>query len=225
MGEDFAGNAVPLALARHGVVVGGLAGLPTYSRANSLSQFYFVNGRAVRDKVLLGAVRAAYADFLFRDRFPAIAVFLAVDPGEVDVNVHPTKAELRFRDAGGVRSAVIRAVGEALAAAGFRAASTVADDVMAAFRVPETVGAAAPYAGAPVGTAQGFAEPADAPVSRFDSGAGLAGFSEPSARYEAPAPTNDATFPLGGGAGADVRELHRGAERRQPAAGRPARGA
>ena len=100
MGADFADNAVPLATTRHGVVVAGLAGLPTYSRANSLSQFYFVNGRSVRDKVLLGAVRAAYADFIFRDRFPAIALFLAVDPAEVDVNVHPAKAELRFRDAG-----------------------------------------------------------------------------------------------------------------------------
>ena len=140
MGGDFADNAVPLATERHGVTVAGLAGLPTYSRANSLSQFYFVNGRVVRDKVLLGAVRAAYADFLFRDRFPAIALFLAIDPAEVDVNVHPAKAELRFRDAGGVRSAVIRAIGAALEAAGYRASSTVADDVMGAFRVPEMAG-------------------------------------------------------------------------------------
>jgi DNA mismatch repair protein MutL len=121
MGPDFATNAVQLGTTRHGVVVTGLAGLPTYSRANSLSQFYFVNGRSVRDKVLLGAVRAAYADFVFRDRFPAIALFLAVDPAAVDVNVHPAKAELRFRDGGGVRSAVIRAIGEALDAAGYRA--------------------------------------------------------------------------------------------------------
>ena len=104
-------------------MVTGLAGLPTYSRANSLSQFYFVNGRSVRDKVLLGAVRAAYADFVFRDRFPAIALFLAVDPAAVDVNVHPAKAELRFRDAGGVRSAVIRAIVDALAEAGYRAST------------------------------------------------------------------------------------------------------
>ena len=137
MGDDFAPNAVPLATVRHGVVVSGLAGLPTYSRANSLSQFYFVNGRSVRDKVLLGAVRAAYADFTFRDRFPVIALFLAVDPAAVDVNVHPAKSELRFRDPGGVRSAVIRAIGEALEAAGFRASSTVAEDVIEAFRVPE----------------------------------------------------------------------------------------
>jgi len=190
MGGDFAANAVPLAMARHGVVVAGLAGLPTYSRANSFSQFYFVNGRSVRDKVLLGAVRAAYADFLFRDRFPAIALFLAIDPAEVDVNVHPAKAELRFRDGGGVRSAVIRAIGEALTAAGFRASSTVAADVMDAFRVPEMASAA------PAATAPAYA-------SRFDvlpdePGRSFAGLSELSARYEAPPATaNDAEFPLG----------------------------
>ncbi len=186
MGEDFTGNAVQLGSARHGVVVAGLAGLPTYSRANTLSQFYFVNGRSVRDKVLLGAVRAAYADFIFRDRFPAIALFLAVDPAEVDVNVHPAKAELRFRDAGGVRSAVIRAIGEALEAAGYRASTTVADDVMAAFRAPETTATPPVYDRQP----SARYEPAPAP-------SGFAGFAEPSARYE-PAPEAVPTeYPLG----------------------------
>src|SRR5690606_12026453 len=80
MGADFVDNAAPLAFTRHGIVVAGMAGLPTYTRANSLSQFYFVNGRSVRDKVLLGAVRAAYADYTFRDRFPAIALYIAIDP-------------------------------------------------------------------------------------------------------------------------------------------------
>ncbi len=188
MGADFTGNAVQLGSARHGVVVAGLAGLPTYSRANTLSQFYFVNGRSVRDKVLLGAVRAAYADFIFRDRFPAIALFLAVDPAEVDVNVHPAKAELRFRDAGGVRSAVIRAIGEALEAAGYRASTTVADDVMAAFRAPEMTAAAAP----PVYDRQPGPSYAAAPAP-----SGFAGFAEPSARYE-PAPDVMPTeYPLG----------------------------
>jgi DNA mismatch repair protein MutL len=193
MGPDFATNAVQLGTTRHGVVVTGLAGLPTYSRANSLSQFYFVNGRSVRDKVLLGAVRAAYADFVFRDRFPAIALFLAVDPAAVDVNVHPAKAELRFRDSGGVRSAVIRAIGEALDAAGYRASSTVADDVMSAFRVPEMVeaGGAAPSTMLRTVPLPHFAGE-DAPTARF------AGLAEPSARFEdfAPEPA-DAEYPLG----------------------------
>jgi DNA mismatch repair protein MutL len=188
MGADFTGNAVQLGSARHGVVVAGLAGLPTYSRANTLSQFYFVNGRSVRDKVLLGAVRAAYADFIFRDRFPAIALFLAVDPAEVDVNVHPAKAELRFRDAGGVRSAVIRAIGEALEAAGYRASTTVADDVMAAFRAPEmTAPATTPsYGGQP-----------SARYEPVPATSGFAGFAEPSARYEPAPEVVPAEYPLG----------------------------
>ncbi len=181
MGADFTANSSPLMLSRNGVVVAGLAGLPTYSRANSLSQFYFVNGRSVRDKVLLGAVRAAYADFTFRDRFPVIALYLAIDPAEVDVNVHPAKAELRFRDPGVVRSAVIRAIGEALEAAGFRASSTVADAVVEAFRVPE---------------------PAMAPAARDSRTAGAAeafsGFAEPSARFDPPPAAAAAPeFPLG----------------------------
>lgn len=188
MGADFAENAVPLQTARHGVVVTGLAGLPTYSRANSLSQFYFVNGRSVRDKVLLGAVRAAYADFVFRDRFPAIALFLSVDPEAVDVNVHPAKAELRFRDGGGVRSAVIRAVLDALGEAGYRASSTVADDVMAAFRVPEMAETSAPN---PV--PRGFE-----PQPYMPQAPAFAGLAEPSARYEAfELPPEEENYPLG----------------------------
>jgi DNA mismatch repair protein MutL len=190
IGADFADNAVSLGSARHGVVVAGLAGLPTYSRANTLSQFYFVNGRAVRDKVLLGAVRAAYADFVFRDRFPVVALFIAVDPAEVDVNVHPAKAELRFRDVGAVRSAVIRAIGDSLAAAGFRASTTVADAVMDAFRIPEIAGVIASEDDEALPIGQYFAQPMSTPQQ-------FAGLAEPSARYE-PMPevvTDD--YPLG----------------------------
>ena len=193
MGAEFTTNAVALGLARHGVVVSGLAGLPTYTRANSLSQFYFVNGRAVRDKVLLGAVRAAYADHVFRDRFPAIALFLAIDPADVDVNVHPAKAELRFRDGGAVRGAVIRAIGEALAAAGYRASSTVAGSVLDAFRTPEA--AAARSGPSPeLVIRRRWPDPASSPA--------MAGLNAPSARYEPePAPVAvdraEPDFPLG----------------------------
>ncbi len=86
----------------------GYAGLPTYTRANSLAQYLFVNGRPVRDKLLAGAVRGAYADYLPRDRHPVVALFVTVDPREVDVNVHPAKAEVRFRDAGLVRASIVR---------------------------------------------------------------------------------------------------------------------
>ncbi len=204
LGADFGENAVPLALERHGLVVTGLAGLPTFTKANSLSQYFFVNGRTVKDKVLVGAVRAAYADFVFRDRFPVVALFVAVDPTEVDVNVHPAKAELRFRDAGAVRGAVIRAIGEALSAAGYRAASTVAEDVVSAFRVPELV-----PAGPSERSAQGLLSSngstgAIRPAGRFEapraSVQGFHGFAEPSARFEGepdvPAAVTEA-FPLG----------------------------
>lgn len=192
MGADFAENAVPLATTRHGVVVTGLAGLPTYSRANSLSQFYFVNGRSVRDKVLLGAVRAAYADFVFRDRFPAIALFVSVDPAAVDVNVHPAKTELRFRDAAGVRSAVIRAVLDALGEAGYRASTTVAEDVMSAFRAPEmAAGTPPPWSGGPARPVAGASTPTDPFASA------LAGLAEPSARFEPFEPALPQEYPLG----------------------------
>jgi DNA mismatch repair protein MutL len=203
MGADFTENAVPLATTRHGVVVTGLAGLPTYSRANSLSQFYFVNGRSVRDKVLLGAVRAAYADFVFRDRFPAIALFVSVDPAAVDVNVHPAKTELRFRDAGGVRSAVIRAVLDALSEAGYRASTTVAEDVISAFRAPEMAEAApSAFAAAPSSSSSSalsdraregsFGQPLRSPPP-----ASFNGLAEPSARFEAFEPAPREEYPLG----------------------------
>ncbi|MGV8853793.1 MAG: DNA mismatch repair endonuclease MutL [Devosia sp.] len=209
IGDDFAQNAVTLGCSRHGVVVAGMAGLPTYTRANSLSQFYFVNGRSVRDKVLVGAIRAAYGDYIFRDRFPVVALYIAIDPAAVDVNVHPAKAELRFRDPGGVRSAVIHAIGEALAAAGFKASTSVAEDVLGAFTVPgkPTAGSvpggpsAPAYHAAPVGSFAGFARVSGSgsanPFSPLYGQAGLEGLSEPSARVEAePAPTL-AEYPLG----------------------------
>lgn len=202
MGGDFGDNAVTLATMRHGMVVTGLAGLPTYTRANSLSQYFFVNGRAVRDKVLVGAIRAAYADFVFRDRFPVVAIFLAVDPAEVDVNVHPTKAELRFRDPGAVRGAVIRAITEALDAAGHRAASTVAEDVVQAFRVPEYEAAPARTTASWSPPSSGFLRPSAAPrETGFPSAAAVqfAELAEPSARYEEPmpAPAEPIEYPLG----------------------------
>ena len=196
IGDDFASNAVALASSRHGVVVAGLAGLPTYTRANSLSQFYFVNGRSVRDKVLVGAVRAAYADYTFRDRFPVVALYIAIDPGEVDVNVHPAKAELRFRDAGAVRSAVIRAIGEALAAAGFKASTTVAEDVLGAFTAPAFGGAEPSAFRAPEQASAWGVSLRTMPIEAWSSPR-LDGFTEPSARVEAEPSPVYVEFPLG----------------------------
>ena len=120
--------------AREGVSLSGYAGLPTYNRANAAMQFLFVNGRPVRDKLLVGAVRGAYADFLARDRHPALALFLDCDPAFVDVNVHPAKTEVRFRDAGLVRGLIVGALKQALAGSGHRASTTVADAALDSFR-------------------------------------------------------------------------------------------
>ncbi len=134
MGRDFGDNAAPVSVERDGVKMAGFAGLPTYNRANSAMQFLFVNGRPVRDKLLIGAVRGAYADFLARDRHPALALFLECDPAFVDVNVHPAKTEVRFRDAGLVRGLIVSALKHALAQAGHRASTTVAGDALASLR-------------------------------------------------------------------------------------------
>ena len=134
MGRDFSDNAVKVDAVREGVSLSGYAGLPTYNRANAQMQFLFVNGRPVRDKLLIGAVRGAYADFLARDRHPALALFVECDPAFVDVNVHPAKTEVRFRDAGLVRGLIVGALKHTLAQAGHRASTTVAGATLASFQ-------------------------------------------------------------------------------------------
>ncbi|HJS46044.1 MAG TPA: DNA mismatch repair endonuclease MutL [Rhizomicrobium sp.] len=135
MGRDFGDNAAAVEAVREGVRLSGYAGLPTYNRANAAMQFLFVNGRPVRDKLLVGAVRGAYADFLARDRHPALALFVDCDPSFVDVNVHPAKTEVRFRDAGLVRGLIVGALKHALSQAGHRASTTVASSALDSFRV------------------------------------------------------------------------------------------
>ena len=134
LGADFRANAIAIDAEREGVRLEGFAGLPTLSRANTLGQYLFVNGRPVRDKVLVGAVRAAYSDYLPRDRHPLLALFVTLESREVDVNVHPAKTEVRFRDGALVRGLIVRALKEALAREGQRAASTGGGATIAAFR-------------------------------------------------------------------------------------------
>ncbi|MEA2950519.1 MAG: mismatch repair protein MutL [Alphaproteobacteria bacterium] len=131
---EFRANAVEIRAGREGLMVEGFAALPTFTRANTLGQYLFVNGRPVRDKLLIGAVRGAYADYLPRDRHPIVALFVALDPREVDVNVHPAKTEVRFRDPGLVRSLLVSALKEALTRDGQRAATTGGSATIAAFR-------------------------------------------------------------------------------------------
>ncbi len=134
LGADFRANAVEVAAERDGVTIEGFAALPTLTRANALGQYLFVNCRPVRDKLLLGAVRGAYADYLPRDRHPLLALFVTLDAREVDVNVHPAKAEVRFRNAGLVRALIVSALKQALTRDGSRAATTGGSATIAAFR-------------------------------------------------------------------------------------------
>ncbi|MGB8631096.1 MAG: DNA mismatch repair endonuclease MutL [Xanthobacteraceae bacterium] len=134
LGADFRTNAVELSAEREGVTIEGFAALPTLTRANSLGQYLFVNDRPVRDKLLIGAIRAAYADYLPRDRHPLVALFVALPAREVDVNVHPAKAEVRFRNAGLVRALIVHALKMALSRHATRSATTGGAAAIAAFR-------------------------------------------------------------------------------------------
>ena len=125
MGREFADNAVSVDSERGGIRLTGFAGVPTLNRGNARAQYLFVNGRPVQDRLLVGAVRGAYQDFLARNRHPMIALFLDVPPEAVDVNVHPAKAEVRFQDAGLVRGLIVGGLRRALEAAGHKASVAV----------------------------------------------------------------------------------------------------
>ena len=137
MGREFRENALNIDAERGGVHIQGFAGLPTLSRGNAQMQFLFVNGRPVKDRMLNGVIRAAYQDFLARDRHPMAALFVNLEPEFVDVNVHPAKTEVRFRDAGNVRGLIIGALRHALAGAGHRASTSVAGYALGKVQVPE----------------------------------------------------------------------------------------
>ncbi|MEH6678322.1 DNA mismatch repair endonuclease MutL [Phenylobacterium sp.] len=179
MGREFSENALLIDHEREGVRLSGYAGLPTLNRGNSAHQYLFVNGRPVRDRLLQGALRGAYADFLARDRHPLTALFLELDTAVVDVNVHPAKAEVRFRDPALVRGLIVGGLRHALAGAGHRASTTVAADALQGLRPGMTPAPA--YRPGP--SAQGFSS-----WSGGGWGPALAqaipGLSETSARHE-----------------------------------------
>jgi DNA mismatch repair protein MutL len=138
LGREFTENALPIDAMREGFHLTGYAALPTYSRGAAVAQFLFVNGRPVRDKLLHGALRGAYADFLSRDRHPAAVLFIDCASELVDVNVHPAKAEVRFREPGLVRGLIVSALRHALAEAGHRGSSTLATATLGAFQAERT---------------------------------------------------------------------------------------
>jgi DNA mismatch repair protein MutL len=217
LGRDFEANALLIDQARDNVRLTGYAGLPTYSRGNAGHQYLFVNGRPVKDRLLQGALRGAYADFLARDRHPAAVLFLEIDPLYVDVNVHPAKAEVRFRDPALVRGLIVGALRHApLAGAGHRASTTVAADALAGFTAHSgefqrpAFSPSAPSAQGWSGW-QGWAAPASASAQI------IPGLSERSARVEpgyAPA-SNDGWPANAAPAAADLIDYPLGAARAQ----------
>ncbi len=170
MGHDFVKNAIVVDAEREGITLTGFAALPTYSRGAAVAQFIFVNGRPVRDKLLLGALRGAYSDFLSRDRHPVVALFVECDQTSVDVNVHPAKSEVRFREPAMVRGLIVSGLRHALADAGHRAATTVSDAALGAFTVQ------------PQGHLQG--EPRAYQMDRPRNAPGYSGLAETEAMFD-----------------------------------------
>jgi DNA mismatch repair protein MutL len=209
MGKDFPDNAIAIDAMRDGVHLAGHVSIPSYTRANALQQYAYVNGRPVRDKLIAGAIRGAFADVLPRDRHAVTVLFLSLDPATVDVNVHPAKADVRFRDPGLVRGLIVGAIREALAGAGIRAATTGAVGMMAAFRP----GAAAYSHPGPAGGHRSY-EAAYRASGGFDHGSNLArsaqrpldmGYGEARPRSNGFAENEQAAFDTGPLASADAR--------------------
>jgi DNA mismatch repair protein MutL len=213
LGAEFQANALLIDQAREGVKLTGYAGLPTYSRGNAAHQHLFVNGRPVRDRLLQGALRAAYSDFLARDRHPTAALYLDLDPHEVDVNVHPAKSEVRFRDPALVRGLIIGALRHALAGAGHRASTTVATAALGSFN---------PSFHSPSGPLfrPGMARPTllqgfSAPSARVETGSG-AGLFEAAAAFAYDTPSSEeSAYPRSAGDVIDPLDFPLGAARAQ----------
>lgn len=198
MGKDFHANALAIEARREDMHLSGFAGLPTLNRGNAQMQFLFVNGRPVRDKLLFGALKGAYREFLAHDRYPLVALFLEVSPDAVDVNVHPAKTEVRFRDAGLVRGLIVGALKHALNESGHRASTTASEAALGAVRPGEygavrTGGYGGGFSPRPSqGLVSGLGERADAyhsPLPGLDA--------RPSAPAETPIEEDIGDYPLG----------------------------
>jgi DNA mismatch repair protein MutL len=185
LGEDFVADAVPLRAERGSVALEGFAGLPTLNRPTTLQQYLVVNGRPVRDKLLQGAVRAAYGDLVPQGRYPMLALFVTLPPDEVDVNVHPAKTELRFRDTQAIRALIVTALRDALSQAGHRATLSLSEDALSRIARPGHRPVPAQHA-APRDF--GFAEAAQAPLSPINA---------PSGKVEQATADGGFAYPLG----------------------------
>jgi len=199
LGRDFAENALAVDATREGLQLVGYAALPTYSRGSSAAQYLFVNGRPVQDRMLYGALRAAYMDVLSRDRHPAVVLNIVCAPDGVDVNVHPAKSEVRFRDPSLARGLIVSGLRHALAEAGHRASSTVGAETLSAFQT-EPGNAPRVYqmdrpSGASLARSYAFQAPSFQDQAPADP---VMGFAEtPSARFESAPIAEDTARPLG----------------------------
>ena len=204
LGADFRDNAIALDAEREDVRLGGFAGLPTFNRGNSTHQYAFVNGRPVQDKQILGAIRGAYAETIPQGRYPVAVLSIEIDPALVDVNVHPAKSDVRFRDPGLIRGLIVGAIREALKREGDRASTTGAGGMLRAFRpgfrppppAPASYGWSAeisPYRPMTGSQTGGFGEGTQA---GFDTVVMPAARAEQQAATSAAAPET-ASFPLG----------------------------
>ena len=196
MGADFKDNALQVDSTRNGAHLSGYAGLPTLNRGNSSLQYLFVNGRPVKDKLLNGALRAAYQDFLARDRHPLVVLYLDLPAEEVDINVHPAKTEVRFRDPGLVRGLIVGALKETLNGAGHRASTTVAQAALGAIQAPSNMNLAQEMPAQSPSFARNY--PAAKPIYQGSTGSlGLQRAPKPSYDYPAATPVVQApTQPL-----------------------------
>jgi len=194
LGRDLADNSIAVDHGRDGLRLGGVIGLPTYHRGVADHQFLFVNGRPVKDRLLVGAVRAAYQDLLARDRHPVVALFLEVPADFVDVNVHPAKTEVRFRDPGMIRGMIVGGLRAALDGAGHRSVQRPSAAALGAWQAPVSGPAPASFSSAPRFWSS---PPSPMPAAVHDAGTGF--IAAPEARAEpAAAPPPDAVqYPLG----------------------------
>jgi DNA mismatch repair protein MutL len=211
LGKEFKENAIALDAEREDVVLTGFAGVPTFNRGNSAHQYAFVNGRPVQDKQILSAIRGAYAETVPSGRYPVAVLSITLDPALVDVNVHPAKSDVRFRDPGLVRGLIVGAIREALTRDGHRAATTGADDMVRAFRPgfqpayrpsPATGGIWTPEASPsrpyqPAAGGHGFGERPQASFDGLTMPTARSDISAPTAAHLQPQPPQPAQFPLG----------------------------
>ncbi|MDP6175412.1 MAG: DNA mismatch repair endonuclease MutL, partial [Rhodospirillales bacterium] len=189
LGKDFAANAIPIEAGRDELRLSGMAGLPTLNRGNAEHQYLFVNNRPVRDKLLYGAVRAAYGEFLAQGRHPYLVLFLEMPAPAVDVNAHPAKTEVRFRDAGAVRSLMVGALKQALAEAGHRTSTTHAEAALGAMRMHGGGGGMSQRPVAPPRQLMEQARDFQSPLQNLAA--------EPVARETEVTPGTDGNWPLG----------------------------